>query len=584
MKIGEQIRRPRTWVIAELTMVLAICALTAARPVKATATESESSGTTRDEEAVRVEQEMLPLKVHVVDEQGRAIPRAKVSPWALSGSQGHGLWDKDDKAAGVAPESVLTDGNGLATVLYPRYRRLDEQVSTITVSLFVDHTKFGYIDNLHIDVPLEESGPYQIELKRGVAVEIRPTINGATADHDSLFVFWSDGRSWQPDAKPEKEANGILRIPAMPPGRNSVLLAKLDGDRATHFSDIVDLELTAGPSPRIDVPLRPALRVEGVISESVPRPVRDGRIKAQTLPPSGAADQRVGWFTWAPIRPDGTFTIESWPYSELIQLIALCDGYIASPGKAPDVVANPRSPDQDPYGRPQVFNPSDYKRIEVKMTPLVRCVATAVDEEGAPVAGVKVVSWPNVGWWNGGSQIYCHPLVRGERLLRERKYYNSLDEAFPNPFESQTSADGRVTLQLPAGRERLAIFSDVYELPIFLGRRDISIQLTPSETTVATLRLQARGTELLGEWDKLAGVVFGCSTREGQRIRALPGVKGQMEEFVRIFRDAKSQQDPKLLSEAYYTVADAFLEAGDAKEALNWQRKADEEADKVEEP
>ena len=65
------------------------------------------------------------------------------------------------------------------------------------------------------------------------------------------------------------------------------------------------------------------------------------------------------------------------------------------------------------------------------MTPLVRCVVTTIDEDSAPVPSVKVSSWPNVGWWNNGSQIYCYPLVRGEQLLRERDYYKAKDDTFP---------------------------------------------------------------------------------------------------------------------------------------------------------
>ena len=356
---------------------------------------------------------------------------------------------------------------------------------------------------------------------------------------------------------------------------------KLSGDRATHFSDITDLELEVGNRRRIDVLLRPALRVEGVISDNVPRPVHKGRIKARTLAPAGADDNRVFWCSWVPIRPDGTFTIDGWPTDEPLQLIALCEGYIATSGDAPDVVEDPRDSNEDPYNRPQVFYPSQVKRIEVAMSPLVLCGAEAVDEDGEPVADVTVTSWPNVGWWNRGSQIYCHPLVRGERLLRERDYHKAADEAFPQPFQGITGADGRLTLQLPAGDERLAVSSDTYELPVFLGHRDVRVQLTRGEKTDVVLRLQARGTEKLGEWDKLAGVVFGCSTREGRRICALPGVRTQMDEFVERFRAAKNQRDPQLLSEAYSAVADAFIGVGDKMEASKWRKKAAEQKSKI---
>lgn len=520
-------------------------------------------------------QHILKLPVRVVDEQGHPVANAKVAPWALRSSQGHGLWREGDKAAGVGPEAVTTDANGVATVLYPRFENFEEQIRTISVSLAVDHPEFAYVNDLHIDVPLETSGPYEIKLTRGIPVKARPLINGEPTDLDSIYPLWSDGRSWQPGVVPEKLADGALRIPAMSPGKNSILLVNLDDDRPTHFSRILDLELEAGETKTLDIELQPAVRIEGVLSDNVPRPVRNGRAKVRSLRP--AIDyHRVDWFTWAPVRSDGTFTIEAWPADEPLQLIALCDGYIATSGAAPDVVVKPPDPDHDSFCRPQIFQPQE--QIEVAMTPLVRCEVSTVNDAGEPVAGVKVSSWPNVGWWNDGSQIYCNPLVRGERLLHERDYQQAIDEAFPYPFECITDAAGNATLELPAGSEDLEADSDDYEMPVFLGRREQRVKLTQGETTKAVLHLQPRRTDRLGEWDKMAGVVFGCSTREGRRICALPAVRRQMDEFVRKLREAENPRDPKLLAEAYAAVADAFTEAGDPLEAAKWRQKSAEQA------
>lgn len=525
-------------------------------------------------------QEMLTLPVRVVDADGHPVANAKVIPWALRSSQGHGLWCDDDKRAGVGPKDVVTDKDGIANILYPRYRDIQEQTRTILVSLYVDHPKFAFTDGLHIDVPLESKGPYEIKLTSGVPVEVRPLIDGKPTALDSMFLLWSDGRSWRKGVSLEKTPNGTLRIPAMRPGKNSVLVVKLDGQRATHFSKVFDFELTAGRPETIDVPLRPSLRIEGVLSDNVPRPVRQGRIRIETLPPANSHN-RVEWFSWTAIQPDGTFTIDGWPADERMQLIALCDGYIATSGRAPDVVKNPPDPKRDSFGRPQVFDPGKNSRITVAMSPLVRCVASVLDEDSKPIAGVTVVSSPNVGWWNGGSQIYCDALARGESLLRERDYFKAVDKAFPEPFQSKTNAQGKATLELPAGKERLAVMSDEYELPVFLGNRRVRVELVTGQTTEVTLRLQKHGAEKLGEWDKLAGVVFGCSTREGRRICALPEVQKKMEYFEKRFREGKDLRDPKLLSEAYDAVADAFTGVGDLEEAAKWRKKAAEQAAKA---
>jgi hypothetical protein len=140
---------------------------------------------------------------------------------------------------------------------------------------------------------------------------------------------------------------------------------------------------------------------------------------------------------------------------------------------------------------------------------------------------------------------------------------------------------GMLTLELPEGRERLNVSSEIYELPAFLGERDVRVVLTPGKTTETVLRLQPRGTEKLGEWDKHAGVVFGSSTREGRRMCATPGVQKKMDEIIKQFREGKNQRDPKLLSEAYTAVADAFTSVGDREEADKWRQKAAEQASKA---
>jgi hypothetical protein len=367
----------------------------------------------------------------------------------------------------------------------------------------------------------------------------------------------------------------------MAPGKNSVLLVKLDGDHATHISKITDLDLKAGQLNEVDIPLRPSLRVAGKLSDNVPRPVKAGRINTTTLFPTADDYNRAGWHSWAYIQPDGTFTIEAWPADEPMQLIAICDDYIASNGKAPEAVKDPPDPAKDPFCRPQVFQPQADKSIEVAMTPLVRCQATVVDEGGTPLVGIKVLSWPNVAWWNDGSQIYCDSLDRSEKLVRVREFESAVDKDVPELFQARTDASGKAILLLPRGKEYLSTDSDVYELAPFLGSRDVKVALHDGQTTEVTLQLQPCGTEKLGEWDKLAGVVFGCSTREGRQICALPAVRAKMDEFEKRFREAKDQQNPQLLSEAYVAVSDAFVDAGDLREAEKWRHKADEQAAKA---
>ncbi len=531
-----------------------------------------------------VQQEWLEVRVRVVDADGEPVACAKVTPWALRSSQGHGLWLADDKRSGVGPQDAATDDSGVAVVRYPAIRSLKEQVKTNGVSVFVDHPDFARSGDVHVDVPLETMGSHEVKLARGVRLEVRPIVDGKPAPLDDLHAFWSDGRAWLPGAAPEKSPQGTLRFPGMVPGKNSVLVVKLEGERAVAFSRIVDFELVDGVPTTLDVTLEPSVQIRGQVSANVPRPIREGIVQAMSLdpPPDEVGPNRVSWFTWSPVAADGTFTIDAWPAGERLQIIGLCDEFVATSGKAPDVVKNPRDPAADGYLRPQVFSPDAGVELTLAMTPMARCVATAVDEEGTPVAGVKVVSGPAVGWWNGVSQSYGGTLVRGEKVLLLRGWNDAADTTTrAEPFTGQTDAAGKATLLIPAGEERLVVQSEVYELPVILGHRSVRVSLASGETSEATLHLQALGTEKLGDWDKLAGVVFGCSTREGRRILALPEVSQKMDKFFDRFLEAQDKRDPQLLAAAYAIVADAFTDVGDSDEATKWRRKSAAEAEKA---
>ncbi|MGD9634670.1 MAG: Ig-like domain-containing protein, partial [Pirellulales bacterium] len=425
-------------------------------------------------------QELLPLSVRVVDPEGQPVAGVKIIPWALRSSQGHGTWSKDGQGESE-PSEFSTDADGRAEIEYPRYSYADERVRVLSVTLSIDHPDFAYISHENIDVPLQEAGPHVVKLARGAMVEILPIQEGMPADLHGLYLKWSDSRSWKPGVTPVLTDSGSLRIPTMAAGRGEVMAVRLEGDQATHFSRIVPLDVHVGEQRSETLELHPAARIMGKLSDNVPRPVKNGRVSARTVPLQWDGEH-VQWISWTPIAEDGTFVFDAWPASEDAQIIALCDGFIAESGAAPAVAKQP--PERDRFSRPQVFTPAGFAQpIELQMTALVNCEVEAVDRQGKAVAGAKIVSCPNVGWWNVGSQIYCTPLVRGERLLRERKFEAAVERDAPIPFIAVTDAAGRATLDLPVGKEDLYVESDDYELPVNVGRREQEVELVAGEIT-----------------------------------------------------------------------------------------------------
>lgn len=522
-------------------------------------------------------QEMIPLPVKVVDEDDQPVAGVKIIPWALRCSQGHGSWYEG--ALGKCPEFV-TDAEGQASTVYPRYTEPSEFIRTTEVTLSVDHPDYVFISHENVNVPREGKEPHVITIKRGGNLEILPTLADKPIDPTEIYAIWSDPRAWQKGSAPRVNSAGRLVIPSMASGAGQVLLARVENGKATHLSAIEDVELKAGETQQLELPLHPAVNVRGMISDDVPRPIKGGRVVAWTLPEESTRS-KVTWRGWAPVADDGSFVIENWPAQEPIQITALCDGYIALSGEPPSVVDD-RQRKATGYQRPQVFSPDTFSEpFVVKMEPLVECRVEVVDNHGSPLEGVQVVSYPNVGWWNGGSQIYCCYLFSSEKFLVTRDSDSSLDQSFPQPWSVTTDERGIAVLLLPPGKEDLYVVHDDYELPVSRGRRDVRVELVAGESRQARLVLQPKGTEFLGDWDKLAGVLFGCTGEECRRLLEDPGFRKRIT-AVRIQLDeAEDVNDPKLLKNAFAEISAAFDEVGDQEEVARWRRKADEQAAKL---
>jgi hypothetical protein len=220
---------------------------------------------------------MESLPVRVLDSRGKPIRDAIVEPWALGSGQGHSSWPNGEyDRTGVLPEKVVTDVRGNATIAYPRFKDLGEGTRTLVVSIHVDHRDYAYPDAIHIEVPLENDSPHEVVLDDAVPIELRPMIDGKATDTSYLYAYWSDIRAWTPGYTVERTASS-LRLPPVKPGSHSVLVAKMNGDRVTHFSRIVDFEVPRDGKLVMDIPLSKARPIQGDLSDNVPRPVTEGR-------------------------------------------------------------------------------------------------------------------------------------------------------------------------------------------------------------------------------------------------------------------------------------------------------------------
>lgn len=523
--------------------------------------------------------------IRVVDPSGNPVADAVLTPTYLISSQGTLMWEDNEdaiKKAELGPQATQTNAEGIASLIYPRYTNVQEGIPTTGLFFNVDHPDFARLEPDYIRLPTEDSTPFELRLDRGTLLELTPTMDNRPSGTDGIYALWSDGRAFDVKWPPQETPNMTLLLPRMKSEKQSVRLAKFDNDKLTHLSVAVNCDLTGQDNASLDVPLKPIKQFKGMLDSSVPRPVINGRVQAMTIPTPNTLSNRVPWRTWSKIQSDGSFTIEAWPQDEPIQVIAICDGYVAQSGNPPAELSRPFDPQRNQFQRPQVFD-KDADQIVLAMEPLVKCVIKTMDKEGHPISGLHASSYPNVSWWNLQTQVYCAPfsLWESRNLIKTRAMRDAPADV-PNPFEAITNQDGIATLFLPElPREYFVIDSDEYEIPINLGSRQVDLNLKIGETTNFELTMQPKGTEKLGDWESTIGVIFGCTVREGRQICALPEVSAKMDQYREKFRDPKNLKDPQLLAEVFNTIADAFSKADNSDESLKWRLRANEQTAKI---
>jgi hypothetical protein len=293
---------------------------------------------------------------------------------------------------------------------------------------------------------------------------------------------------WKRTISPE----GALVLPRLPAGTEYLQLVHLPDDAPAMFSDVKTLELEDGKQYKIRFELKPSVRVEGRLEGPVARPVKNGRVIASILQPSGPVQgSSLRWHAATTMRIDGSFVFESMPRGNL-QVIALCDGAMAESGEPPEFATdNERQSGSRFFSRPQVFTLiEDTTRIVLKMTPTADCLLRINGPDGQPVAGAKCSFWPNVGWWGGGSQIYCEPFYNTVDLLKDPDGTRKLFGEF-QLFSAETNAQGEALIRnLPSKASGFVVQHDTLQLPGKEGAyTEKKIALQAGQRKEVTMRL-----------------------------------------------------------------------------------------------
>jgi len=459
------------------------------------AAETVAAGGKDDEPVV----ELLEQTILVVDPDGQPIAGVQVLPTGLSLANGSSMsWTDGRKVS--SPEPQVTDAQGVVVIGYPQYPIPHLQVATQGLICNFEHADYAAKWSEWIYLVSDDSTQITtVQLSPGAQLELVPRLNGELVTAGKRYADWTS-RAFAPHLIVTPTLSGHLKLPRLNPGTELVRLAFISEAGEHYFSRAARLELKNEESRAVDLELEPAAVVHGKLDDSVPRPITGGRVVAVVAEKEDNAYALV-WQSYAEIDQQGNFSLEPLPRGAL-QLIALCDGYMAKADEPSTETAETASASHW-RGRPQFYElDGGLNEITVAMTPTATAKVRLLSPLGEPVAGTRVAFYPNVFWTHGYAQLYCYPLISSWDLMldpastEESQWDPSQWDPTTLPFITETDAKGMVVIaNLPPGLQPFSFAHDQFEL-VERGEdspfAEASIELVAGETNEFTFTLQVK--------------------------------------------------------------------------------------------
>jgi hypothetical protein len=467
---------------------------------------------------------MLAAAVRVTDAEGRPIAGAVVKPFGLRTRKEPGShYGWRDDLWGPVP-TVTTGADGIAEVPVPKY--VYEEMETGMVTWWVDHPRYVVFWE---DRPVGDR-PADVVLQDGVLIAVRAlddTTGRPVVAPFALISGSSFGDEWtlQDDgslvSRAVSQQRRLLRVMHLPPDRGEPAL----------FSELIDLARQGGLALDLTVRVKPGVRVRGRLDEAVPRPVTNARVTAMVIgQPAGAVGERLDyearwqWQETADVAPDGNFDLGWLPAGEPLQFLAVCDGFVsrnltpqeldAARTDHPQLLEGHQAwQDQRIWPRLAALTGAGMT-LDVPMEPTAKCRVTIVDSDNLPVPGASVRFSPNQAWYRGGSQSLgwgvsqSHVLRAardGEAPARDGTRRQAVQDAFRR-YQAMSDENGvALVTDLPAlGEQSFSVKHPTLELPASRDpgfRRSATANLTPGTVAEVTVRLEPKGTRVIGRGD-----------------------------------------------------------------------------------
>ncbi|QDT45071.1 Methicillin resistance mecR1 protein [Gimesia alba] len=289
--------------------------------------------------------------------------------------------------------------------------------------------------------------------------------------------------------KRDKDRVGYFTSPMVSRDRRWMRVVDGSGDGPILFSDLIDVTKPEQVTQEgaIVATLRPGIRLEGRLDESVPRPIKNGCVELYI---NEGETHRIGGWSWqdtAFVQEDGTFVFESLPAGGHVQLFALVDGYqsirrseetlaeylrLQNAGDVSLLEALSKAPNAF---RPQLFPlPKRQAKTEIVL-PCTRSAAldvTVFYPTGSPIRGADVKFNPS-GLFLGGKEFFpTHEVMAKASLVRHpdpTQVQRLHDWANSTFLEAKTDFNGVAQVRnLPTqGRHKFRVWAPGVNMPAY---------------------------------------------------------------------------------------------------------------------
>ena len=396
----------------------------------------------------RLAQEFHTVEVSVVDENGRPLSGARVTPRVLVSNDDVHDWDVTRWGTVPTGES---DRTGKATIQMPK--------STLQQPILKVHWTVSHKDHVSLTFnSATDQRALTCQLKRGRRIAVS-AINAHTGTRLQSHTFALLSGHTVLDHWNQMNS-GILVSQGLATNRRTLRIIQLLPGKSARYSAAIDLS-RFGDQPRVflrDIEVYPGTRMEGCLDDRIPRPVHDGIVSAFVV------NGRNEWHDMAVVNDDGTFSFDSLPCGDVVQLTASCANWVSSDPTLNELADVEMKEQTSRLQRSRVYPQvvrleGEVVRFEIRMEPATKCAVEVVDTAGTPVKGARVQLIPYQGSFDGRSHVFGYGERTRLRLLlgvsgitTQRCVELGISRDVKGRYTSFTSDDGVAEItSLPGG-------------------------------------------------------------------------------------------------------------------------------------